>query len=241
VAAPRTLAAPSRTGPPERAHPAPPPPGDSDAGCQGSVRVLESPAGGRPCRLGVAVAPARRCGRAGARTLRVGTGTGMQTHGTPHGTPRDTRPVQSRWELRDGRLRLRWALGPGGAARRQPGDMSFAEARSFLLLHSGAEGGRAAWRDGRLGPLLPAGGRLDNAFFQEVIAALAAVAPHRRAGGRPDRALAAALDDLGELTRRWAREPDAMGRRNGLGAAADGAAVAGRLEAIGGAVAALGV
>jgi hypothetical protein len=151
MAARRTLAAPARTGLPERAHPAPPPPGDSDAGCQGSVRGLESPAGCRPCRLG------------------------------------------------------------------------------------------AAWRDGRLGPLLPSGGRLDNAFFQEVIAALAAVAPHRRAGVRPDRALAAALDDLGELARRWAREPDAMGRRNGLGAAADGAAVAGRLEAIGGAVAALGV
>src|SRR5262245_10841703 len=85
------------------------------------------------------------------------TGSGMDAQSTP----RDSRPVQGRWELRDGRLQLRWALGPG-AGRRQLVGMSFIEARAFLLLHSGAGSARPAWREGRLGPLRPCGGRLDG-------------------------------------------------------------------------------
>src|SRR4051794_16030409 len=124
-------------------------------------------------------------------------------------TTTSPRPVQSRWELHAGRLRLRWALGPGGAAGRRPGGMSFGEARDVLLLHRGGGAGPAAWRDGRLGPLRPSGGRLDGAYFHEVMAAVAAVAPHLRDAARPDRTLVAALCDLRELARRWGQEPDA--------------------------------
>jgi hypothetical protein len=151
---------------------------------------------------------------------------------TPH-TTTSPRPVQSRWELHDGRLRLRWALGPGGAGGRQPGGMSFGEARDFLLLHGGGGARPGAWRDGRLGPLRPSGGRLDGAYFHEVMAAVAAVAPHLR---DEDRTLVAALWDLCELARRWGQEPDAMRRRNGLDSDASASAVAGRLQAISDAV-----
>ena len=117
--------------------------------------------------------------------------------------------------------------------------MSFGEARDFLLLHRGGGARPGAWHDGRLGPLRPSGGRLDGAYFHEVMAAVAAVAPHLRHETRLDRTLVAALWDLCELARRWGQEPDAMRRRNGVGSDADASAVAGRLQAISDAVAVL--
>jgi hypothetical protein len=119
--------------------------------------------------------------------------------------------------------------------------MTFGEAKALLLVNRG-DGpalGHRTGRCGSLGRLLPHGGRLDEAYFHHLMAAVVAVAPHLRGEARVDRELVAALWDLCAPAWQWASEPDGSRRQPGCVADAERVVLVGRLEALSSAVSVL--